>query len=483
MQYATDKMPAVGSAIMNAMDFGSMKYQELSFNVTTLMDTPEWMEGSYAQKISLVWDTFVGDPFRGWWDATGQGLCVEYAGKIGNTMGGVLSGGLMVLFGIDISDASGDGMKIGATFVEGFMEGFDFEKVWDGFLGFSANVVKEASKILPGGEEASGLSYLAAGATAYVGSKAYKVGSSVVDVGKGIGSVAKNGWDLGSSFFSKSTSSTTTTNKTSHSMFSGLKNIWDKGSSFVSNLFSKTSKVGSATSWHVPTSTGLATTSTSLAKNGSFLSVGSSAVSTLMTPLKKALSVFDIAWDGFSGTKKAEEWTGSDSFTSKLSSGIAGAIAGTGDGILSFLGNVSKGAGVGGVAGTAVGGPAGTAVGAIGGAVVGGMSSLIGGETIANTLNSAFELINSGLMALFGEDMPTNFGSFISSIRSSFLYGISYGYGFVSGTIMEWWLEHMPTSFSAFFGNVGDFLTTSVEEAKRLATDKTSQFFNFVGTK
>lgn len=98
----------------------------------------------------------------------------------------------------------------------------------------------------------------------------------------------------------------------------------------------------------------------------------------LMSPIGSLLAggVMMVA-DAIGGVQKAEEW-GVD----PINAGFAGAIAGSGEGVLGFLGNVAKWTLIGGGIGSTI--PIiGTVVGGVTGAVVGIATALIGPERVA----------------------------------------------------------------------------------------------------
>lgn len=185
VQMATEYVPLVGEQIDSLLANSQIRF-------STVVDSPEWQTASFSEKITLTWDAMVGDPFTDWWNSSGRESVTNLSSNAGETLGSVLSGGLMTLLGIDIGDTASEGMKVGQAFVTGFMDGFDFDGVAQGLLNAFSSVANEAGKIFTGDATAS--SYLAAGAMAYGG---VKVASGVSNVAQ----IAKGTWDAGKAVY------------------------------------------------------------------------------------------------------------------------------------------------------------------------------------------------------------------------------------------------------------------------------------------
>ncbi|MFI3254461.1 MAG: phage tail tape measure protein [Eubacteriales bacterium] len=177
VQMATDYVPRIGEAIDSALGVSQMRF-------SMLIETPEWESAGLSEKITLTWNAMVGDPFMEWWNNGGQESAMALASNAGNTLGSVLSGGLMTLLGVDIGESASVGMQVGKAFVDGFTDGFDFDGITEGLLNAFKSVAGEAGKIFTG--DATGSSWLAAGAMAYGGVKVASGLKTAVDVGKGI---------------------------------------------------------------------------------------------------------------------------------------------------------------------------------------------------------------------------------------------------------------------------------------------------------
>ena len=107
-------------------------------------------------------------------------------GDFGSLLGSGLHAGIMALLGFDISDTLDEGASIGKSFAKGFSEGFDLEeissKLWEGL----GNIVKNAGKIMPGGEKADMSSWLSAALLAKIAKPVLGIGSGVTGIGRAL---------------------------------------------------------------------------------------------------------------------------------------------------------------------------------------------------------------------------------------------------------------------------------------------------------
>lgn len=98
--------------------------------VSDLVNSQEWKDAeSFGEKVSLAWDKIIAEPFDAWWNSTAKAWLSEKAASIGHGLGSAISTGLLGLLGIDVSDALADGKTVGSSFIDGFAQGFDTEKI------------------------------------------------------------------------------------------------------------------------------------------------------------------------------------------------------------------------------------------------------------------------------------------------------------------------------------------------------------------
>ena len=197
--WLTGQMPEVETALDEMMDLVDTKTTRMKRKLDALMKTQEWQDANFFGKVKLSWDEFIAEPFKEWWNSTGKVKFAEIAGDIGKGIGTGLKIGVMTLLGIDIGETVDEGVSIGASFAKGFSEGFDFdvvsEKLWNGF----GNLIKDAGRLLPGGESAGISSIMSAALLAKIASPAIGLGKGIFSLGKGIFGTGENGISLASS--------------------------------------------------------------------------------------------------------------------------------------------------------------------------------------------------------------------------------------------------------------------------------------------
>ncbi|MCI8771034.1 MAG: phage tail tape measure protein [Lachnospiraceae bacterium] len=183
-EWLTEMMPDVESALDDMMDFVDRKVSKLQAKFREISATDDWKNADFLGKVSIAWDEFIIEPFSEWWESTGKAKMAETAGDFGSVLGTGLNAGIMTLLGFDVSDSLDEGANIGRSFAKGFADGFDFDaissKLWDGL----GNLVKNAGKLLPGGESADLSSLLSAVTLAKVAGPLISAGSSAASLGK-----------------------------------------------------------------------------------------------------------------------------------------------------------------------------------------------------------------------------------------------------------------------------------------------------------
>ncbi len=182
--WLTEMMPDVESAISDMMDFVDRKVSKLQAKFREISDTDDWKNADLFGKAGIAWDEFIVEPFSEWWESTGKAKIAGIAGDFGSALGTGLNAGIMTLLGLDVSDSLDEVANIGRSFARGFADGFDFDaissKLWDGL----GNLVKNAGKLLPGGESADLSSLLSAAMLAKIASPLISVGSGAAGLGK-----------------------------------------------------------------------------------------------------------------------------------------------------------------------------------------------------------------------------------------------------------------------------------------------------------
>lgn len=176
IDWLTGKMPVVKEVALDAMDFLGEKIQGLQKQIQTMTQSNEW-KGAITlwDKIKVAWNKIIAEPFDEWWNTSGRDWLSEKANGVGKFMGNFLKTGILTLLGVDVGDVLNDGMAVGKSFMDGFLEGFDVSKVLEGVKKAFKGIVADAGS----GSSTSGLS------AALLGIGALKIGSMGVNLFKG----------------------------------------------------------------------------------------------------------------------------------------------------------------------------------------------------------------------------------------------------------------------------------------------------------
>lgn len=165
--------------------------------IKDITETDAFKNASLGEKISMLWEGAIANPFADWWDNTvapwwdntAVPWLAKKAGKLGTTIGTGLSNGILALLGVDVTDAAEGGADIATSFVKGFLDGFDGSAVSNAII----DAVKGAweamptwAKFLLGGMAVS----KGAGMLQSIGGLVGTVGGAV---GKGVGMIGATG--------------------------------------------------------------------------------------------------------------------------------------------------------------------------------------------------------------------------------------------------------------------------------------------------
>ena len=174
LQWSKDLTLSFGQKLTKAAEKFQYRIEKIESTVKEFKGSKEWQNADLSGKINIAWDKIIAEPFAEWWSGKGKAWACEVANNIGYGISSALTAGISALLGIDLGEATDSGFDIGKSFAEGFINGFDGSKIWEGIKEKSKELVVNASKILPGGEQATGGSWLSAGLLAYGGIKAGK---------------------------------------------------------------------------------------------------------------------------------------------------------------------------------------------------------------------------------------------------------------------------------------------------------------------
>lgn len=454
VQMATDYVPQIGEAIDSVLADSQMRF-------TALIEIPEWDSASLGQKITMTWGTMVGDPFSEWWNDSGRDSVISVARNMGNTLGSILSGGLMTLLGIDIGESASEGMQIGKAFMDGFMDGFDFDGIAQGFLKAFLSVASEAAKILPGGESATATSWLAAGALAYGGGKAASAAKTVYDVGSGA-------WQAGSAVIGAGKSLMTTAGLGSGVLATAGKMIgsagllgmavdgisgaskseeWLQGNSLQDNIISGLSGILGGTGSGV---SGAISGAMKGAAVGSFGGLAGAGIGAVVGGISGAVGGENIAH--FATNYMETVSLAFETFWEETGSGTVESVG-------SFFGNI-------------------------------GLAAVTfceeTGNFFSNTMPTAIEN-TTGNMAEFGENVVSSWGHFTNGVSiqwGEFCDSTSSKFSEAKETAKEFcsdklggFFETTSLVFSTLWDETGDWFSTKKEEAKTWISGTIDQYF------
>jgi tape measure domain-containing protein len=451
--------------------------------VSDLVNSQEWKDAeSFGEKVSLAWDKIIAEPFDAWWNSTGKAWLSEKAASIGHGLGSAITTGLLGLLGIDVSDALADGKTVGSSFIDGFAQGFDTEKITAALKTWA----DENKEIV---------------AAIGIGIGAKMLGGIITGLGKlaelknlfgGKGSKATEA--AGASGGSRYT--TTTMNVTA-----SVVNVYGNS---IGNRTSTAANVAGASGSSLPVLAGagaggvgraliggapLALPGRQLALPGEVVTTaagGGKAAWLAQAPggvIGSLLAKAGVALGSGASTAAGAAAAGAAS----IGSGILGGI-GIIDGIRNIIrgtqtsgksaqdeyakggtkiGMIGAGAGIGAAVGSVV--PVvGTGVGALVGAGVGGIGALLGGDSIGEALSDALDeggwINNMGdaVGTFFSETLPEKWGEFWDGVGDFFTETIPYGLGFATGKVQTFFTETLPSKWTEFWNGVGNFFTESV---------------------
>lgn len=429
-----------------------------------IMDSEEFKKGSLAKKFGMMWEGVIANPFSSWWretvipwwDSTAIPWMAKKAAGLGKAIGSGLTNGLLALLGFDPSSAVEDGITIGGSFMDGFLEGFDTSKITEALQQWASEnkVLATGLGIFVGGKILSGLGSAlgniktlfggGSGGSGGLGTASVAtmmVNAAVVNLNSGTKSVGGGSGTPTVGFFGK--------------LFGSTGNAMVNGSGLLGKL----------------ASAGYGLTGGAA---GSTLSGGAAAAiggSSILGIILGALGVGDGVVD-FVKASGMEE--GSKEKRDKLFQG------GT------KIGIVGGGAGAGALAGAAIGaagGPIGAGVGALIGLGVGGLGALFGGDGAGKWLSDATDeggALNNAWKAtkeFFTDTVPEFFSNLWDGVTEFFTETIPDAAGRIGEAISTFFTETIPKKWSEFWTGVVNFFTQTIPYALGYVTGKAYAFF------
>ena len=451
VDWLTAHMPDIQNAVGSAVDFVLGRIDAVTASIKSLTSSPEWQNAETLwDRIKLAWDKLIAEPFDSWWSSTGKTWLAEKANSIGTGLGTAIKTGVLALLGVDAGGAVTDGMDIGKSFADGFMEGFDGAKVGaalakaikDGLK----SLVLDAATLLPGGKEASATSGLSAALLGYGAFKTAMVAGTAIKGGQALWNGAKTVRDVAS----------------------GVK-IFNAA---ANGSHAAESALGMARAGELGAGTGF----------GAAIAPAVKALAKAAPFIAGAAATIQTGADTYHGIQKAEEWTGSHGTGAKVASGVGAMVGGLGDGLFgdesavrkvsNVAGGALKGAGIGALAGSILPG-VGTAIGGAVGAGIGAAGAAIGGSNIAKALSSAGAAVDG----FFTKTVPEKFGEFAEGAKGFFTETVPQALSSAGNKVKGFFTETVPTKFGELVDGVSGFFTEAVPYAIGYAAGKVQVFF------
>ena len=444
-----DSFYELGSSLSGKFASG---VEKVSQRLMKVLKSPEFEDASIGGKFKIVWDEVIAKPFSDWWDSKGKKVVADKFEQIGTGLGKGLTSGLLGLLGIDVAGATTDGISIGGAFAKGIAEGFDGSAVAEAVLKAIKNGMKDALKILPGGESATETSWLSA---AIFGGLGLKMGGGKL-LGKAGKALFKKGWF---GFSADDLSSIGDEVITSGGKFG---TVLGKASSFVKNPKGFGKLFGS-----------MDDLITSGGKLGTFLGKAGKAGKGLGKFAKgNWLSLLFSGAAIFSAEDKAKE-------TAKQGIGLAGSAAGG-----------AAGTKIGAAIGSFIMPGAGTAVGGAVGGLVGSTAGYIAGEKGGGKLwdsvkdwdgwdglKEGWNGFIDGAKSFFTKTIPEKWNGFIDGAKSFFTETIPEKWNdFIDGG-KTFFTETIPEKWNEFIEGGKTFFTETIPEKWDEFIDNAVTFF------
>lgn len=403
----------------------------------------------------------MAEPFSQWWGSTGKAWFADKANDIGKGIGSGITAGLLALLGIDIKGAAEDGKSVGSSFIQGFKDGFDTEKIGEALKTWANNnkeIVVGLGVVL-GGKLIAGIAKGIRG-----GKNLYSELKSILGKGSN-SSTPGTGGGMVPSTYTTTTMTVTASVVYINGPVVNRQSIPDMRIPNIPRLPSEGAPMrlpGPATTLALP----------------SGAAAGGKIVATTLS------NGVQVAGTGGAITQGLA--TVGTSLGSASTMGGAAALGGASiaGGVLGLLG---IGAGVAGAAtGAAIGalfGGVGAVPGALIGAGIGGIGALFFGDSVGKWLSDATDeggwLNNTGkaISKFFTTTLPEKWNSFWGGVGDFFTSTVPEWWGNLTDTVGSFFTETIPEKWGEFWDGVGNFFTETIPYAIGYAAGKIEVFF------
>ncbi len=489
-----DTLYNVGKAVSN---WAADKLERAVKTIKEVTGTDMFKNASLGGKIKILWNEVIAEPFSEWWNSEGKAKFAAVAGDIGKGLGAGITGGLCALLGFDATGALADGISIGGSFMDGFLEGFDTDRIGEALKNWvnDNKGLATALGVLLAGKLISGIGNVFRGGqtiwNTFFGGKGGSGGSGgtllsnasagtmnvtagVVNVygfkGFGGGGGTGGGTTIkGLLTGGKGTKALPGGNSTVKGLLTG------GGGTAAKTLTGVTLKNGTIATTGSAATAGLANVGVSLGSGattagGAALAGGGAILGGVMGAIGLVDAGVDLA-QGIKANKSGDKKGAKDKF---VTSGTKAGMVGAGAGIGAAVGSVIP--------------VAGTAVGALVGAGVGGVAALLTGDKAGKAisdgsdeggwLSNAWEATKEGTSKFFTETLPNGWNSMWDSVGSFFTETIPSAWGTLTEKVGGFFTETIPNAWNSFWDSIESFFTETVPYALGFATGKVVTFFS-----
>lgn len=497
-----DTLYEVGKAISN---WAADKLEKAVKTIKEVTDTDAFKNASLGGKIKILWDEVIAKPFSKWWNSKGKKKFAEIASDIGKGIGAGLTMGLCALLGLDMEGAIADGVSIGGSFMEGFLEGFDTDKISKALKNWASEnkVLATTIGVILGAKLIGGLTSFLSSAKnlfpsgnnggdtllsdAYAGTM--NVTAGVVNVyGTGTGGVPTGGVPAGAGAGGGALllpGGAYAAKKLLTGGGNNTKGLLTDGGRAGTKLLTSGKTLKMAPGFVLKDGTNVLAGSKLAAGLGKFgVSLGSGATTGGGAVaagaagtggiLGIAAGTISAGIDIFQGIKKGRAGDKKGAKDEYFSAGAKGGMMATGAGIGAAIGSVIPGAG------TAIGALVGGGIGGIVGMFTGDKAgkALSDGTDKGGWLSNAWEATKEGTSKFFTETLPNGWNSMWDGIGSFFTETIPQAWSTCTEKVGAFFTETIPNAWNSMWDGIGSFFSETVPYALGYATGKVVSFFS-----
>lgn len=495
-----DTIYGVGKSLSN---WAADKLEKAVKTIKEVTNTGVFKNASLGGKVKILWDEVIADPLEKWWNTTGKAKVAKMAGSVGKTIGTGITGGLMVLLGFDAESALADGVSIGGSFMDGFLEGFDTDRIGEALsnwvsenkglatalgavLGFKlisgiGNLVGNIKNLFPGKSGGTGGSGYATATMDVTAGVVNVYGTNMSGSGTG-GTGTFSGW------FGKGKTPALPGGSGSGTPL--LTSGAGAGAGAAGKtLLGVTLKDGTIATTGSGLTAGLAKVGVSLGSGASTAGGAATAgAGGIAGGVMGAIGLISAGIDLFQGIKASKAGKKKKAKDEYWTAGTKTGMVGAGAGVGAAIGSVVPGVG--------------TAVGALVGAGVGGVAALIGGNKAGKALSdgsdeggwlsnaweatkdfftesipAAWDKLKEKVSTFFTETVPEAWNSFWDGVGNFFTETVPYALGFAAGKVWTFFSETIPNAWNSFWDAVGNFFTETVPQFAGFIWGKVTTFF------